>query len=105
MIGGGGAGPKTLKMVAYHCDGWMSILGNLGWPEIKAGIARLQSGEIRANLPADAIEYSIFCWAPPDKATLADMQDQGVSKIIISLEAHSRDTSLNLMDDYAQLVD
>ena len=105
IIGGGGAGPKTLEMVANHCDGWMPILGNLGWPEIKTGIAKLQAGEIRADLPVDALEYSIFCWAPPDQATLADMQDQGVSKIIISLEAHSRDTSLNLMDDYAQKVE
>ncbi len=35
---------------------------------------------------------------------LEDMQSQGVSKIVISLEAHARDAALQLMDDYAQLI-
>ena len=100
IIGGGGAGPKTLDMVARHCDGWMPILGSPEWPEIKKGIAQLKSGHPGAN----SIEFSIFCWAPPDESMLEDMQSQGVSKIVISLEAHARDAALQLMDDYAQLI-
>lgn len=104
IIGGGGARPKTLEMVANHCDGWMPILGNQGWAAIKDGIAQLQSREIRADLPADTIEYSVFCWAPPDEATIADMSNHGVSKIVISLEAQSRDAALQSIDGYAQLL-
>ena len=100
IIGGGGVGPKTLEMVARNCDGWMPILGFPEWPEIKTGIAQLQSG----HLGAKPIEISIFCWAPPDESTLEDMQSLGVSKIVISLEAHVRDAALQLLDNYAQLI-
>jgi probable F420-dependent oxidoreductase len=101
IIGGGGVGPKTLEMVARHCDGWMPILGNLEWPAIKQAIEKFQSGEIQ---PERDIEYSIFCWSPPDEATIADMQTLGVNKIVISLEAKSRETVLPLLDEYTKLI-
>jgi alkanesulfonate monooxygenase SsuD/methylene tetrahydromethanopterin reductase-like flavin-dependent oxidoreductase (luciferase family) len=41
IIGGGGAGPKTLDFVVTHCDGWMPILGYPKWSEIKDGIVDL----------------------------------------------------------------
>jgi probable F420-dependent oxidoreductase len=100
IIGGGGAGPKTLEMVAMNCDGWMPILDYPEWPEIKKGIAQLKSGHPGAN----SIEFSIFCWAPPDTTTMEDMRSQGVSKIVISLEAHACDAALQALDDYAQLI-
>lgn len=104
IIGGGGAGPKTLEMVINHCDGWMPILGYPEWPQIRDGITRIKSGLSELGRPADAIEYSIFCWAPPKLAILDEMQQAGVTKVIISLEAHDRDTALPLLDDYAQLL-
>lgn len=105
LIGGGGAGPRSLEMVAKHCGGWMPILGNLEWTGIKAGIAKLLSGEILPGLNQSAIEFSIFCWAPPDEVITDDMQNHGIEKIIISLEAHPRDKAMELMDAYAQLID
>lgn len=100
IIGGGGAGPKTLEMVARNCDGWMPILGYPDWPEIKKGIAQLKSGHPGGK----SIEFSIFCWAPPGASTLDDMRSQGVSKIVISLEAHARDAALQALDKYAHLI-
>ena len=104
VIGGGGAGPRSLEMVAKYCDGWMPILGNPNWPEIKTGISKLQSGEVLPGENESTNEFSIFCWAPPDETTTDDMQNQGVEKIIISLEAAARDAALKLMDKYAKLI-
>jgi len=103
IIGGGGAGPKTLEMVINHCNGWMPILGYPEWPQIRDAITRIQSGLYEQGRPAEAIEYSIFCWAPPELAILDEMQEVGVAKIVISLEANDRDIVLPLLDDYAQL--
>jgi probable F420-dependent oxidoreductase len=104
VIGGGGAGPRSLEMAAKHCSGWMPILGNLDWRGIKTGISKLQSGDILPELNESAFEFSIFCWAPPDEPTTDDMQNNSVEKIIISLEASPRDAALKLMDEYAQLI-
>ncbi len=101
IIGGGSAGPKSLEMVAKHCDGWMPILSNVEWPDIKKAIKKFLSGEIQTERD---IEYSIFCWSPPDEATIADMQAHGVNKIVISLEAHAREAALPLIDEYAKLI-
>jgi probable F420-dependent oxidoreductase len=100
IIGGGGAGPKTLAMVAEHCTGWMPILGSPGWAEIKAGIKQLKSGV----LDGKDLEFSIFCWAIPGEKVLDDMQTHGVSRLIISLEALPRDEALGLIDDYTKLI-
>jgi probable F420-dependent oxidoreductase len=104
IIGGGGAGPKTLEFVANHCDGWMPILGYPEWPEIKQGIAQIKSGAFPSDRVPGSIAFSIFSWSPPDQATNEDMQKQGVSKIVISLEGKTRDEAMPLLDEYAKLI-
>ena len=92
-----------MEMVINHCDGWMPIRGYPEWPQIRDGISRIKSGLNKLVRPADAIEYSIFCWAPPTSAILNEMQRAGVTKVVITLEASDLDTALPLLDDYAQL--
>lgn len=104
VIGGGGTGEKTLEFIINHCDGWMPILGNLEWPEIKAGIAEINSRLIQSERGPGSIEYSIFCWSPPDKSTTQDMEAHGIKKIVISLEGKNREESLPLLDEYAGLM-
>ncbi|MBW8011820.1 MAG: TIGR03619 family F420-dependent LLM class oxidoreductase [Chloroflexi bacterium] len=104
IIGGGATGPKSLDFLANNCDGWMPILGMPKWPEIKAGIPDLKQRAKDVGRDPDSIEISIFTWTPPDEETLVDMQASGVKKIVISLEAKSREESLPLLDEYAKLV-
>jgi len=104
IIGGGGTGSKTLDFVANHCDGWMPILGYPEWSEIKQGISQIKSGAFPSDRAPGSIAFSIFCWSPPDQATNEDMQKQGVSKIVISLEGKTRDEAMPLLDEYAKLI-
>jgi len=104
IIGGGGAGTKSLDFIITHCDGWMPILGSQDWPELKAGISDLHKRALQAERDPGSIELSIFCWSPPDKSTTEDMEMQGVEKIVISLEAKNRGEAFPLLDKYAKLV-
>lgn len=105
IIGGGGTGPRSLEFISRHCDGWMPILGRIEWPDIKAGIDRLRSGQVLPDQEPPGLHYSIFCWSLPDAASLADMQSSGLDRVVLSLEAHPQANALSLMDDYAKLVD
>ena len=104
IVGGGGVGPKTLNFIIRHCDGWMPILGSLEWPELRAGIADLQQMALQAERDPRSIEFSIFCWSPPDERTRDDMEAQGITKIVISFEAKSQPEALALLDEYEKLI-
>ena len=104
LIGGGGTGPKTLEFIVQHCDGWMPILGQTDWNELKSGISRLHLMALKAEREPEGIELSIFCWSPPDKDTIEDMDLHGIKKIIISFEARSEPETLALLDEYARLI-
>jgi probable F420-dependent oxidoreductase len=104
IIGGGGPGVKSLNLIIQHCDGWMPILGKFQWPDIKAGIAELHQVALQANREPTSIEFSIFCWSPPDNPTREEMEKQGVSKIVISLEGKNRSEALSLLDKYAKFI-
>jgi probable F420-dependent oxidoreductase len=104
IIGGGGSGTKSLKFIVTHCDGWMPILGSNDWSSLKAGLAVLHKMALQAGREPESIEFSIFCWAPPDEPTREDMEAHSVKKIVISLEAKSRLEALSLLDDYANLI-
>ena len=105
IIGGGGAGIKSLEFIITHCDGWMPILGLQDWPELKAGISDIHQLALQAERDPESIELSIFCWSPPDKNATEDMEMQGVEKIVISLEAKNRGEAFPLLDKYAKLVE
>jgi probable F420-dependent oxidoreductase len=104
IIGGGGAGIKSLDFVISHCNGWMPILGNIEWPELKVGITNLRRQALVAERDPDSIELSIFCWSPPDKPTLDEMEVHGIKKTVISLEAKNPHETLPLIDQYAKLM-
>ena len=104
IIGGGGAGTKSLGFIITHCDGWMPILGHTEWSELKAGISDVHQRALQAERDPESVELSIFCWSPPDKSTTEDMQMHGIKKIVISLEAKNREEAFPLLDKYAKLV-
>ena len=104
IIGGGGTGKKSLEFIIAHCDGWMPIVGARDWSNLKAGFADLQEMALRAGRDPGSIEFSIFCWAPPDEPTREDMAANRVKKIVISLEGKSRQEAIPLLDDYAKLI-
>lgn len=105
LIGGGGAGTRSMEFIISHCDGWMPILGHTEWPELKAGFSDMQQQALKVERDPESIEFSIFCWSPPDKPTTENMETHGVKKIVISLEAKNREDAFPLLDDYAKLIE
>lgn len=89
IIAGGGIGPKSLDFVVNYSDGWMPILGFPEWPGLKEGIDDLHQRALAVGRDPSSIEISIFCWSPPDKQTIDEMEEFGVKKLIISLEVKS----------------
>lgn len=98
LISGGGTGPKTLDFVAKHCDGWMPLLGIPDWPEIKEGIMELHKRLETYGRQPSSVDLSIFTWAVPDEETLVDMEASGITAIVTSLEAKTREEALPLLD-------
>ena len=105
LISGGGAGPRMLEFTARHCDGWMPILGNPDWPQIKDGIQDLYDRAEAFGRDPGSIALSIFVWSLPSQEVIDDMKASGVEALILSLEAKSRDEVLPLLDEYALLND
>ncbi len=104
IIGGGGAGEKSLNFIITHCDGWMPILRQSNWDEIKNGITFINQQALQVKRDPDSIELSIFCWSPPARSIIEDMETHEIKKIVISLEAKTREEALPLLNEYAQLV-
>ena len=103
LIAGGGVGPKSLDFIARHCDGWMPILGIPEWQKIKDGISNLHKRLDEIGRGPEALEFSIFAWSLPDRRMIEDMEIMGIKKIILSLEAKSREEVLPILDKYASL--
>lgn len=104
LISGGSVGPKSLELIASHCDGWMPILGIPDWSKIKIGIEDLREMVEEIGKDIESIELSIFSWDLPDQETIEDMHENGIKRIVISLEGKNRDEALPLMDKYASAI-
>lgn len=105
IIAGSGIGVKSMEFIIEHCDGWMPIVGNTSWQQIKDSLPELKRQAHQFGRDPDTIDLSVFCWSAPDKFTIDDMGKQGFNRIVISLEAKSRDTALRDLDEYTKLND
>ena len=103
LIAGGGVGPKSLDFIARHCDGWIPILGIPEWQQIKNGVSSLRERLDEIGRSPDSIEFSIFAWSLPDQKIIDDMEITGIKRIIISLEAKTREEVLPVLDEYVSL--
>jgi probable F420-dependent oxidoreductase len=99
LIGGDGA--TTFDRVVEFGDGWMPIMrpGQDPLPRINELYRRLdQAGRSRESAP-----ISIF-FAPPRKADLERLAEQGVSRAIFGLPPESAETMLPQLDRYADVI-
>lgn len=103
ILYGGGTGPKALEIVVNNCDGWMPILEIHEWHHIKKGIADLRQRAAKIGRNPASIELSVTCFSPPDQQTRDEMVTMDIKRIVISLEAKSKDEALPLLDQYADL--
>jgi alkanesulfonate monooxygenase SsuD/methylene tetrahydromethanopterin reductase-like flavin-dependent oxidoreductase (luciferase family) len=97
----GGAGHKSLECAVEVCDGWAPYL--LAWSKTKEIIAQLrQRAEARGRDP-ELLEMSVYEELIPDQKVLAEMEETGVKRIIISIYGQSRDEALPMLDKLAEV--
>lgn len=97
----GGEGPKALACAAEVCDGWAPWV--MEWPQAKEAIGELRQQAAANGRDPNALEISLFEKDIPDAKTMADMQNTGIRRIILTVYAQSRDEVLPKLDQLATL--
>jgi probable F420-dependent oxidoreductase len=92
----GGAGEKSIECAAELCDGWAPWL--MEWPTARETIAQLKRRAAANGRDPSALEFSLFEKSIPDEKTMADMEGAGVTRIILTILAQSREEALPKLD-------
>ena len=97
----GGSGEKSIQCAAEVCDGWAPWLP--AWPEVKEAMTQLR-GQAEANgRDPRSLEISIFQKDIPDRRTIAEMEDAGVKRIILTVLGQNREEALPRLDRLAEI--
>ncbi len=100
----GGDGPRTFDRVVELADGWMPIGGRVNsGPKLGEKAALLRTRLEDAGRDPDAVPITIF-GVSPDADTIARMEQDGVSRVLLTLPPEDRETVLPVLDDLAKLV-
>ena len=97
----GGETDHTLRRVVEFCDGWFPR-GRGGFDAV-AGVARLRRIADEAGRDMSDLSISVF-GARPDRRTMDEYREAGVTRAIIGLPSDSRDDVLRLLDKHAALL-
>lgn len=98
----GGAGEKSIDIAAQVCDGWAPWI--LDWGRAKQTIAQLKRQAEAYGRDPDALDLSLFEKSFPDESTLADMEEAGVRRIILTLFGQGREEALPALDRMAKAI-
>ena len=100
----GGDGPRTFDRVVEFADGWMPIGGRVNsGPSLGEKVALLRTRLEDAGRDPDAVPITIF-GVSPDADTISRMEQDGVSRVLLTLPPEGRDTVLPVLDDLARLI-
>ena len=100
----GGDGATTFDRVTEFCDGWMPLGGRPGaGPSLGEKIAILKRQMTDAGRDASTLPVSIF-GARPDADTLSRLEQDGVSRVMLTLPSEGADTILPLLDNMVALL-
>jgi alkanesulfonate monooxygenase SsuD/methylene tetrahydromethanopterin reductase-like flavin-dependent oxidoreductase (luciferase family) len=98
----GGSSEKALECAAELCDGWAPWV--LEWTKAKTAIRELSQRSAANGRDPDSLEISLFEKTIPDTKTLADMETAGVKRIILTMDAQSREQALPILDRLAKMI-
>lgn len=98
----GGASEKSLECAAEICDGWAPWI--MEWSEAKERIVRLRQQAAANGREPNTLEFSLFEKSIPDEKTLADMEEAGVKRIILTVLGYSREEALPALDELAKRI-
>jgi alkanesulfonate monooxygenase SsuD/methylene tetrahydromethanopterin reductase-like flavin-dependent oxidoreductase (luciferase family) len=97
----GGAGERSLEIAAEICDGWAPWVMN--WSKAKEEIFQLKQRAAAKGRDLAALEFSLFEKSIPDQRTIADMEEAGVKRIILTVFGQPREEALPALDALAKI--
>ncbi len=98
----GGTGQKSLECVLDVCDGWAPFL--LEWSKTQEIISELRQRAEMIGRDPDSLEMSVYEESIPDRKMLAEMEEVGVKRLIITIYGQSRDEALPMLDKLAEVI-
>jgi probable F420-dependent oxidoreductase len=96
----GGASERSLEIAAEVCDGWAPWF--MEWSKAKEAIAHVRQQAAANGRDPAALEFSLFEKSIPDSKTIADMEEAGVKRIIVTLFGQNREEALSTLDELAK---
>ena len=100
----GGDGPRTFDRVVEFCDGWMPIGGRSdSGTSLSEKIAMLRRQADEAGRDGAAIPITIF-GVRPDPDVISRMEQDGVSRVLLTLPPSASDTAVPVLDQLAELM-
>ncbi len=97
----GGEGDKAIECAAEIGNGWAPWM--MDWEKARDGIKKLKEQAAALGRDAEALEISLFERDIPSRQRIAEMEQAGVSRVIITLLGQSRAEALPTLDALAQL--
>ena len=97
----GGEGQKAIDCAAEVCDGWAPWC--MDWTKVKEAIAFLKKQAVAYGRDPNLLEISLFEEAIPDKTTLEEMETAGIKRLILTINAQSREEALPTLDLLAKI--
>ncbi len=100
----GGDGATTFDRVVEFCDGWMPIGGRSdSGPSLSEKIALLRRQADEAGRDGSAIPITIF-GVGPDPDVISRMEQDGVSRVLLTVPPAASDEALPVLDRLAELM-
>jgi alkanesulfonate monooxygenase SsuD/methylene tetrahydromethanopterin reductase-like flavin-dependent oxidoreductase (luciferase family) len=99
----GGAFPYGARRAIRYGDGWMPLRARAAYTDVRALFPKFREMAKAANRDLATLPISIWN-APEDESELKRDQDEGVERIIISLESAKADEVLPVLDRWTKLM-
>ena len=98
----GGSGEKAITYAAELCDGWAPWM--LEWSKARQSIDDLRKRALEFGRDPNSLEISLFEGELPDEKVLAEMEQAGVKRIILTIFGQSREEALPRLDEIGRLI-
>lgn len=101
----GGQGVKAMRAAIGFCDGWLpAVVPNFGAQVTRFRRMAEAAGRDPATLRITAIWAAVMNgWALPDRATIDEVAEAGVERLICGMPPAGHDIVMPRLDDYARL--
>jgi probable F420-dependent oxidoreductase len=98
----GGSGEKAIECAAELCDGWAPWM--LEWSKARQAIADLRDQARSHGRDPLSLQISLFEGSVPDERILAEMEETGVQRVILTVFGENREQVLPKLDRLATLI-